>query len=649
MFSPFDLEQEARRSLRRVLPRLRAQFATQTDAETWAVFVRRLDQHFNSLFALLYQLYGQHYDFFYHLETILETIARAWLERSTDLRALDAAREADPLWFQSHRMLGGVCYVDLFAGGLAGLRARIPYFKELGLTYLHLMPLFLSPPGKSDGGYAISSYHQVNPALGSLDELRSLAAELRQNGISLALDFVFNHTSDEHEWARQAQAGDLEFRDFYFLFPDRQQPEAYERSLREIFPDEHPGAFTFRPEVDAWVWTTFHAFQWDLNYSNPAVFTAMARELLFLANVGVEVLRLDAVAFIWKRLGTSCENLPEAHQLIQAFNALVRIAAPALLFKSEAIVHPDDVARYISPQECQLSYNPLLMALLWNSLATRDTRLLAHSMRRRFRLNPACAWVNYVRVHDDIGWTFSDDDAAQLGINGYDHRQFLNAFYTGRFPGSFARGLPFQENPKTGDMRISGAGASLAGLEKALREETAAEAELALRRILLIHGVILSLGGLPLLYLGDEVGTLNDYSFQADPAKAADSRWVHRPRTDWEQMARRFDAGSTEGSLYRRLSHLIAVRASQSALGGAEMEVLDTGNSRVFGYARQNGAARFLALANFSERPSELDPALLRRLSPVSDFTDLVSGAPLSALDPLTLAPYQFIWLVPPV
>ena len=251
-------------------------------------------------------------------------------------------------------------------------------------------------------------------------------------------------------------------------------PDAYEAHLREIFPDEHPGAFTYRPEIDRWVWTTFHAYQWDLNYANPVVFNRMVEEMLSLANVGVEVLRLDAVAFIWKKLGTSCENLPEAHLLIQAFNAAARIAAPALLFKSEAIVHPDDVARYISPQECQLSYNPLLMALLWNSLATREVRLLDQALRERFKIEDGCAWVNYVRCHDDIGWTFSDEDAARLNINGYEHRQFLNDFYTGRFPGSFARGLPFQENPKTGDARISGTCASLAGLEKALHEETSA-------------------------------------------------------------------------------------------------------------------------------------------------------------------------------
>jgi glycosidase len=531
------------------------------------------------------------------------------------------------------------------AGDLAGVRARIPYFKELGLTYLHLMPLFRCPEGNNDGGYAVSDYRQVDPALGTMDELAALAAELRQNGISLVLDFIFNHTSDEHTWARRARAGEVEYQDFYWFFPDRQLPDAYERHVREIFPDEHPGAFTYLPDLQRWVWTTFHSFQWDLNYANPAVFTAMGAEMLFLANQGVEVLRLDAVAFIWKRLGTPCENLPEAHLIIQAFNALARITAPALLFKSEAIVHPDDVARYIDPGECQLSYNPLLMALLWNALATREVRLLRLSVAERFAIHSACAWVNYVRCHDDIGWTFSDEDAARLGLNGHDHRQFLNAFYTGRFPGSFARGLPFQENPRTGDMRISGTGASLAGLEKALQVETAAEVELALRRVLLLHGVILTVGGIPLLYLGDELGQLNDYTYLDDPAKAPDSRWVHRPRLDWERAARRTDPTTPEGRLYQGLCRLTALRQQQAAFAGQAMDIVDIGSEQVFGYVRQNGVERLLALANFGEQRQIVAANVLRLAGLTGHVTDLVTGEVHAAHADLQLGPYQFVWL----
>lgn len=637
---PLQLDTTAQRSLQRLWPRLEARYAAHSAPADWAAFTQRTQTHFPRLFGLLYELYGQQYDFFYHLEQVLHVAAEAWLARAADLKALDAQREAQPNWFQSNQMLGGVCYVDLFAGDLQGLRAKIPYFKELGLTYLHLMPLFKCPAGNSDGGYAVSSYRAVNPALGTLEELRTLAHALRHNGISLALDFIFNHTSNEHTWALQALAGDPEYRDFYYIFPDRAQPNAYERHLREIFPDEHPGAFSPLPAGE-WVWTTFHSFQWDLNYSNPAVFTAMAAELLFIANVGTEILRMDAVAFIWKQMGTSCENLPQAHLLIQAYNALCRIAAPALLFKSEAIVHPDDVARYIHPNECQLSYNPLLMALLWNSLATRKTRLLTQAMRQHLALPPATAWVNYVRVHDDIGWTFSDEAAAVLGVNAFDHRRFLNNFYTGRFPGSFARGLPFQENPKTGDCRISGTCAALAGLEQALAANDPLLIEHALRRILLIHGLILSLGGIPLIYLGDEVGQLNDYSYQADPAKAGDSRWAHRPTANWAHYAHRHDVQTIAGRLYHGLRQLITLRQTLGVLGTTQTTILETGNHHLFAFKRGAGQARLLGLANFSEQPQPLDPS---HMALPANARDVISGETLVA--PLTLAPYQLLWVV---
>ena len=482
------VRQEAARSLGRLWPRLEARFREQAAAmpAEWSAFEERLRREWSRLFGLLFGLYGTHYDLFYHLEELLAAAAQSWLDRPGWLKQLDARREADPGWFQSQKMVGGVCYVDLFAGSINGLRARLPYFKELGLTYLHLMPLYESPAGNSDGGYAVSSFRRVNPRLGTMDDLAELAREFQEHGISLVLDFVFNHTSDEHAWARQAQAGDPDFTQFYFIFPDRTMPDAYERTLREIFPTVRRGSFTWREDMRRWVWTTFNSFQWDLNYANPAVFRAMAEEMLSIANVGVELLRLDAVAFIWKRMGTDCENQPEAHQIIQAYNALARIAAPSLLFKSEAIVHPDEVVAYISPDECQISYNPLLMALGWEALATREVRLLDQAIARRQNINQHCAWVNYVRSHDDIGWTFADEEAAELGIVGFDHRRFLNNFYVNRFPGSFARGVPFQDNPRTGDCRIAGTTASLAGVEAG---DTG-----GIGRVLLLYAIALSAG-----------------------------------------------------------------------------------------------------------------------------------------------------------
>jgi len=633
-------------SLARLHSRLDEKFSVfaENEPQSWNTFLSRFDTHFPRLFGLLFNIYSSHYDFFFHLEELAFLMAQFWIDRPKDLKELDQQREAKPEWFLSNQMLGGVCYVDLFSKDLENLKSKIPYFKELGLTYLHLMPLFKCPEQENDGGYAVSSYREVRKDLGTMQELRNLSKELRKEGISLVLDFVFNHTSDEHDWALSAKNGDIEMQAYYRMFPDRTMPDAYERNLREIFPEEHAGAFTYFPDIQKWVWTTFHSYQWDLNYANQAVFNSMAGEMLFLANVGVEALRLDAVAFIWKQLGTSCENLPEAHQLIQAFNAVAKIVAPTMVFKSEAIVHPDDVVKYIHSDECSLSYNPLLMALLWNSLATREVRLLEIALRERHHIPDGCSWVNYVRCHDDIGWTFSDDDAYRLGINGHDHRQFLNAFYTGRFPGSFARGLPFQENPKTGDARISGTCASLAGLEKAIKEETDREIDLAIKRILLIHCVILTIGGIPLFYLGDEIGTLNDYHFRNDPAKANDSRWVHRPYTNWDKMVFRNDPNTIEGQIFQNLKMLINIRKQQPAFSGTSMDMIQTSNEHILGFVRSQGNQRILVFVNFSEDTQPLSGNLLRLYGLGYQFEELLTRKLISTED-LVLTPYQVIIL----
>ncbi len=642
--SEISLNPAARRSLTRLRLRLRALFAAEAaQSDLWPLFESRLDAHFAPLFDLLLGLYGTQYDFFYHLEAILSTAARAFIMRPRALHALDASRPRG--WFQRETMVGGVCYVDLYATDLAGIRARIPYFKELGLTYLHLMPLFRAPADHNDGGYAVSSFREVNPALGMMRELAVLADELRSEGISLVLDLVFNHTSDAHDWALRAKAGDPDYQDYYLMFDDRTLPDAYERTLREIFPEQAPGNFTFIPELGKWVWTTFNTFQWDLNYANPAVFNDMLADLLFLANQGVEVLRLDAVAFIWKRMGTSCENLPEAHDLIAAFNQLVRIVAPALIFKSEAIVHPDEVVKYIG-RECEISYHPTLMVLLWEALATREVRLLRHTMAKRFALPAGTAWVNYIRVHDDIGWSFADEDAAELGINGASHRAFLNTFYTGRFAGSFAHGLPFNFNPRNGDMRISGTAASLAGLEAAVALGDVATIDLAIGRLVLIQGLTLAAGGIPLIFLNDELGILNDYTYRHDPAKADDSRWVHRPRFDPQAWAQRTDPGTIPGALYSRLLRLITIRKAHPAFAAdGKADWFDGSNPHVLTFARMHAGEMILILANFSETVQIVEPRFLPATDARQSCVDLITEAAIHLDADLSLPAYGMLWL----
>lgn len=597
-------------------------------------FDARLDDVFPVLHGLFLQLYGEREDGREALAEVIAAAAGSWRDRPADLKALDRKRLAEPDWFLSEKMLGGVCYVDRYAGSLSGIRDRIPYFQELGLTYLHLMPLFDSPEGNNDGGYAVSSYRAVDDRLGSMADLAALSADLREAGISLVVDFIFNHTSNEHEWAQKAVAGVPGYEDFYLIFPDRSMPDLYEQTVREIFPDDHPGAFVQLPD-GRWIWATFYHFQWDLNYANPAVFRAMAGEMLFLANQGVEVLRMDAVAFIWKRLGTTCESLPEAHLLLQAFNQVLTLGAPSVLFKSEAIVHPDEVITYISPGECQLSYNPLQMALGWEALATRDGRLLQKALDERHALPAGTAWVNYVRSHDDIGWTFADEDAAALGIEGYSHRRFLNDFYVGRFDGTFSRGVPFQENPKTGDARIAGTTASLAGVEAGDRGGE--------DRVILAHALALSTGGIPLLYLGDELGQLNDYTYRDDPAHADDSRWVHRPAADAEAFAARHDTTTVAGRIHARLTALIEARRRTPEFADIPLTPFHTPHPTVVGFQRLGPTGSVLVLANVGDDAVTIDAVTLSGFR--DSATDVVDGTAADLSGGLELPAHGFRWL----
>ncbi len=601
-------------------------------------FISRVEYNLEALLGHLHFLYSDQPDWYFFAEKMIIEAGKSWVKRTKALKELDTEREANPTWFNSHKMVGGVCYVDLFSEDLNGIEDRIPYFKELGITYLHLMPVFDRPKEENDGGYAVSSYRKIYPELGRMADLKHLAKILRKEGISLVLDFINNHTSDEHEWAMKAKNGDEFYKDFYFFFPDQTIPNQYEQNLREIFPEVRRGSFHKNKETGEWVWSTFHNYQWDLNYKNPEVLIAIAREMLFLANQGVEVLRLDAVPFTWKRMGTDCENQEEAHVLIKALNAVARIAAPALLFKSEAIVHPDEVAKYVSQDECQISYNPTTMAMIWEALATREVKLLKESLKNRFSIPDDCAWINYVRSHDDIGWTFSDDDAYNIGIFPDGHRYFLNHFYAKDFSGSFSKGMPFQYNPTNGDLRVCGTTASLSGLEQAFEWKDEGRLNDAINRIILLYSVALTVGGIPLLYLGDELGLLNEYEFQNDPSKKEDSRWVHRFKMDWEKATSAQLGNGVEGRIYQELKRRIYLRKEIPSFGNGILDLIETHNPHVLGYMKQEGEQKIVVIHNFSEHEQEIRCWL-------SIGVDRLTGNQVDLNGVVRLSSYQSIWV----
>jgi amylosucrase len=581
-------------------------------AEDGPAFTARLARVLPDAVRTLDQLYGRWTDTSELARTLVGDALDHAAVRDEPLRQLDRAREDDPGWFQDPRMIGYVCYIDRFAGTLAGVRTHLDYLAELGVTYLHLMSLLKPRDGNSDGGYAVADYDAVDPRIGSMTELTELAGDMHRRGLALCVDMVLNHTAREHAWARKAAAGDPFYRGFYLVYPDRSEPDAFERTLPDIFPEIAPGNFTYDAELAGWVWTTFNSFQWDLNYANPDVFRFMLQTMLRLANRGADVLRLDAAPFLWKRLGTNCMNQPETHLLLQAFRALTRLAAPGLLLKAEAMVGPDQLGKYLGDHdvyrpECDLAYDNQLMVMLWSATATGDTRLAAQALNRRRPAPPSTSWATFVRCHDDIGWAVSHTDTAAVGLDAHLHRKLLSDFYAGKVAGSFARGEVFQDRPD-GESPISGTLASLCGVEAALADGDAAGLELALRRLESMYSVVFSFGGIPLLYMGDELALRNDPRYRDDPAHRHDNRWLHRPAMDWAAANARADLSTVRGRAYAALRRLAAARIELPSLSAAApTRVLRGGDPALLTYLRGTPGHRpVLATVNVSATPRSI-------------------------------------------
>jgi amylosucrase len=563
-------------------------------------FALRLDRWWDDVIDGLLPVYGEASDQL--AERLVTIAARAFAAREGELHELDERRLLEPDWFCGPRMLGYATYPDRFAETLSGVAEHLDYLTDLGVTYLHLMPLLKPRDGDSDGGYAVADYRSVRSDLGTMDDLAALSRRLRASGISLVVDLVLNHVAREHAWAQAAIAGDAHYRDYFYVFPDRVMPDAYERTLPEIFPDFAPGSFTWDRDLDGWVWTTFNSFQWDVNWTNPDVFAEYAEIVLFLANAGVEVLRLDAIAFTYKRLGTDCQNQPEVHAITQALRAVTRIACPAVAFKAEAIVAPEQLVQYLGRghhhgKVSDIAYHNSLMVQVWSMLASGEVTLGATALGRLPAKPASGAWVTYVRCHDDIGWAISDSDAAAVGVSGPAHRSFLSDWYSGAFPGSPARGLVFQYNPVSGDRRISGTAATLAGLEAAGEDETARGPAIA--RILLAHELVMGWGGIPVIWSGDELGMSDDPGWASEPGHEADNRWAHRPRIDWTLAAARTDPSSVPGRVFGEISRVARIRAGLPQLhASVEAEILPLHGTGVLPVIRRHPVGDHVGLYN---------------------------------------------------
>ena len=597
---------------------------------------RRLAARQNELDWLYMELYNDRD----RLKELKERMAGVYHARSQDLRQLDKRREANPDWFRAGNMLGVTMYTSLFAGSLKGVQSKLGYLKEQGITYLHLMPLLKMPHPDNDGGYAVGDFEQGDPALGTNEDLSELAAAMRRRGMSLCLDFVINHTADTHEWAARAKAGEREYQDRYICFDTPDIPREMEKTIPDVFPETAPGSFLFVPEMGRYVCSSFHPYQWDLNYRNPAVFNDMAGSMLHLANLGVEVLRIDAVPYLWKELGTSCRNLPQVHTIMRMIRLVTECVCPGVILKGEVVMAPRELAPYFgTPEkpECHLLYNASTMATQWSALASGDVRQLKRQLDDLHSLPAHCCFVNYLRCHDDIGWGLNEEYGRTLGMDPVAHKKFLYEFFEGSFPGSYARGERYNYNPATQDARTCGTTASLCGIEKGGFEGDEAQVALGVRRDLLMHAAVMSMAGFPMLSSGDEIAQVNGYGYHDDPALREDSRNLHRTPFQWDNAAMKDDPSTVQQRVWDGLRQLEELRGSQPCFGpSASVSTWDTHDNGVLALVRRTGEETLVCLFNFTGDTRRI---WLDGLE--GEYTDLITSQPC-ACGRRALEPYQY-------
>lgn len=605
---------------------------------TEKIFAQRMEKHQDELRWLYMELYGN--DAMY--AELCEQMHDYYLKRSTELKKRDIKKEKNPDWFKEKEMLGMMLYIDNFAGNLKGVEKKLAYLKECNVNCLHLMPFLDTPKGKSDGGYAVADFRKVRPDLGTMKDLARLTEKCHENGMNVCMDFVMNHTSEEHEWAKRARAGEGEYMSRYFFYDNGDIPARYEETVPQVFPTTAPGNFTWLPEIGHYVLTTFYPYQWDLNYRNPRVFNEMMYNFLFLANQGMDIIRIDAVPYIWKELGTSCRNLKEVHTIVRMMRMIAEIVCPSVILLGEVVMEPEKVVPYfgtVEKPECHMLYNVTTMATTWNSIATRDIRLLKKQMDIVSRLPKQYTFLNYLRCHDDIGWGLDFDTMKQWGMEEPSHKRYLNDYFTGKIADSISRGELYNDDPVTQDARFCGTTASMCGIEAAGFEGNAEKMQVAIQEDLMLHAYMLTQSGIPMLYSGDELGQVNDYSYKDDAEKASDSRYLHRGAFQWTLADKRKDLSTVQGQLFQMLNRLEQIRRQENVFSQeAEVYTYDVHNDSILGILREYKGERFIALFNFSENEQTA------WMQEEGIFRNLVNGEIVEVKDPV-LKGYEFVWM----
>lgn len=601
-------------------------------------FEKRLKKHHDELKWLYMELYGND-DMFFELCSRMQQF---YEERSNALKTRDGEKETDPEWFRKKEMLGMMLYIDNFAGTIRGVEKKLDYIQDCNVNCIHLMPFLDVTKGKSDGGYAVKDFRKVREDLGTMEDLETLTKKCHEKGMNVCMDFVMNHTSEDHEWAVKARKGEGEYMSRYFFFDNPVIPERYEQTVPQVFPTTAPGNFTYLPELDHYVMTTFYPYQWDLNYGNPRVFNEMMYNFLYFANIGIDIIRIDAVPYIWKEMGTPCRNLKQVHTIVRMMRMIGEIVCPATILLGEVVMEPEKVAPYfgtIEKPECHMLYNVTTMATIWHSLAAQDTSLLKKQLDTVCALPGEYTFLNYLRCHDDIGWGLDFDFLKGQGMEEIPHKRYLNDYYTGKFPGSVSRGELYNDDPVTQDARFCGTTASMCGIESAGFEQDEEKMEAAIRLDIMLHAYMLMQSGIPMLYSGDEIGQVNDYTYKEDPDKCADSRYIHRGAFRWDLAKKRKNKGTVEGQLFQSLGYLEKLRKQEKVFDAdAKVYTYETWQQGIICVVREKAGTKMIGVFNFAKEPRTVS------VYPEESGKDMISGSAVE-MDQILVGGHDFRWV----
>ncbi|MBQ0058479.1 MAG: alpha-amylase family protein [Lachnospiraceae bacterium] len=603
------------------------------------IFLNRINRVHDELKWLYMELYGNESMF----AELCDNIRRMYEERGDSLKAIDRDREADPNWYKSNDMLGMMLYIDNFGGNMQGVKDRLDYIEKCNVNYIHLMPFLDTVEGRSDGGYAVVNFRKVREDLGTMEDLEELTSACHDKKINVCMDFVMNHTSEDHEWAKRARAGEGEYMSRYFFFDNPSIPQQFEQTVPQVFPTTAPGNFTWLPDCNHYVMTTFYPYQWDLNYLNPRVFNEMMNNFLYLANKGIDIIRIDAVPYIWKELGTQCRNLRRVHTIVRMMRMIGEIVCPGTLLLGEVVMEPEKVVPYfgtVEKPECHMLYNVTTMATTWHTVATRDVSLLKKQLDIVSHLPKEYVFLNYLRCHDDIGWGLDYATLSQCGQEEVPHKAYLNDYFQGYAGASNSRGELYNSDPTTGDARFCGTTASMCGIEKAAYEGDQEALDKAIQMDIMLHAYMFMQSGIPVLYSGDEIGQLNDYTYKEDPHKVEDSRYIHRGAMQWDLAANADDATTTQGKMFGRLSVLENLRKSEKAfITNADMWTMETGDQSVLCIGRYYDGDKVYGIFNFSEHPKQA------WFSEEGLWEDMITHERMSMMGSMNIPGYGFHWL----